>query len=334
MKTIVTWILAATVLALPACSGGNSLETGTGTGDPADSKEERIFEDRQELPLRPWRGKVVVLELGCVGCPLTAEIYGHLNRLRAGLPADVVVVRVDHGQSIERTRGFYEAQPPAIHVVGDPSGAIGRALPSQAMPTLYLFGKWGQQRFQGGFKEAEFLSMVEALRAETKPLDENFFRADVVGAGDALPEFTLPALRGGTVALSEFRSGARALVLVFAGTSCPVSVGALKALSEWAGLEEFGDAAFLVVNSGETEETVRTAYEPLGLAFPVLLDEDDAVAATIGLDAVPTVLIAGADGRVAFRSLWNPEAVEQELRVALGLMAAGDKKAIDEEGSG
>ncbi|MHC5040165.1 MAG: redoxin domain-containing protein [Planctomycetota bacterium] len=332
-----TGILGCIVLLglfLGGCGKGTNEAPPDPAGNPA-AKKAPLFEDREALPLRGDRGRVVVLELGCVGCPGgSAKMYEGLLELRKDLSDDVVIYRVDYGQRVEGNREYYKNHPPTFHVIGDPTGKIGRSLPSQAIPTLYLFGKWGQIRFTGGWDATAVREMVEVLKAEKKPEEKNFFTKEGLVEGNSLVDFTLPALSGMEVSSAKTRKDIKAFILIFAGTDCSISRNAVKTLGMMAPDFSGAGAAILVVNIGEEAESIREVYDMMGLPFPVLVDPDEAVAKQYGIDSVPTIFVAGPDGKIALRSLWNQEAVVQEVEILTGRKAPTDRVPVQEEGTG
>ncbi len=299
-----------------------------------EEKTALLFEDRKKLEVEQFKGKVLVLELAAVGCHLSGEVYEALLELRDEYPDTVEFVRVDHGQSVEKSRAYYRKHPPNIHVIGDPTGRIGKSFPSQAFPTLYLFGKWGRMRFMGGYDPAAFRSMLNKVAVEKKINEKNFFLKRNLDKGDLLPIFTLPDLAGKKVALEKFRKDSKALVLVFSGTSCPISRKAVVQLGVLARKKGYEEMSILVVNLGEGGKATAKVYQPMNLPFPVLVDRKETLVKPFGIESVPTIFVAGKHGQVALRSLWNYEAVKQEVDILLGKIKPGDRKKIQQKGSG
>lgn len=293
-----------------------------------------LFEDRKEFAMGMFKGKVVVLELASVGCPLSGEIYEALVELRDEYPDNVEFLRIDHGQSVASTRDYYKKHPPNIHVIGDPTGKIGKAFPSQVFPTLYLFGKWGRMRFMGGYDPASFRSMINKVAVEKKPNEKNFFLKRKLGKGDIVPPFTLADLKGKKVGIKKFMKGSKASVLVFAGTGCPISRRAVEKLGVLSRKKGYDGMSVLVVNLGKSAAEAGKVYIPMKLPFPVLVDEKDSLVKTFGIESVPTVFVAGEHGKLVLRSLWNYDAVKQEVDILLGKMNAKDRKVIKQQGSG
>jgi peroxiredoxin len=329
--------LATTLLICAACSASAAAQDGPeeyGTGPENSGTAAPILEDRESLDLDGYLGKVLAIELGGVGCPLTGEIYLELLELRKEYPGDVAFLRVDFGQSIEETRRYYEKYPPSFDVIGDPSGNIGKSFPSQAFPTLYLYGKWGRMRYMGGYEPGPFRSMINRLLMEKSADPANFFTKKLLDKGDLIPAFRLPGLSGEPVAVHDHRKGSRAFVLVFGGTGCPISSQAVKQIGIWSRTMKKDGLSVLTVNVGEGAEAARAAYQPMNLPFPVLIDEKSELLEPFGIETVPTVFVADASGRVVLRSLWNSEAVRQEVDILLGRKKSKDRKKIEQQGSG
>jgi peroxiredoxin len=330
--------LGALAVLLSACVGKSPpAPPAANPGQPAVATPVKpLFEDREALDLRPYRGRVVVLELGVVGCDLTGEVYEQLRKIHKELGKDAAFVKVDCGQSVKEKeiQEYYLKNPAGFDVFGDPTGNIGLALPSQAMPTLYLFNKWGTNVYFGGYDEASFRKMVGALKAESKPLPENLFFKKVLDRGQPLPEITLNDLAGNKVTLSEYRAGAKAFVVLFCGTSCPTSRLGVEQMGKMA--NDLGEAGLkvLAVNGEADVEKMRAAYDPMGLSFPVLVDSDGGAMKAYEIDTVPTVFVTGPDGLIALRSLWQEEAITQEVKILLGLMKPEERKDIAQQGGG
>jgi thiol-disulfide isomerase/thioredoxin len=337
-KTMKRLLLLLLVAFFPVLAAGEAAAQIDSTARTVVEEEESsaplIFEDRTSFDLADYLGKVLVLELATVGCPLSEEIYRALIDLREEYPDNVEFVRIDYGQSLSGTRAYYKKYPPNFHVIGDPSGKIGKSFVSQSFPTLYLFGKWGKMRYMGGFDPARFRSMANRLSAEKKENKKNFFLDRVLDKGDALPCFTIKDFDGKSVSLTEYCGKAKAFVLVIAGTSCPISRIAVQNLAEFSRRKDYRGLSVLVVNIGEEAKAVKSVYEPMNLPFPVLVDAKEKLAKVLKIGSVPTIFVAGKTGKVECRSLWNFEAVKQEVDILLGKIKPGHRKEIKAQGSG
>jgi peroxiredoxin len=110
--------------------------------------------------------------------------------------------------------------------------------------------------------------------------------------GEEAPEVELPDLEGNTVQLADFR-GQQTLVL-FWNPRCGFCQQMLPDLKQWeSGAPK--DAPRLVVVSAGSEE----ANKEMGLASPVLLDQNFAVGRAFGASGTPSAVLVDAQGKVA-----------------------------------
>jgi hypothetical protein len=137
--------------------------------------ETRLFEDREDLSLRRYRGRVVVMALGRVGCNHSQQLFKKIMAVGKENPEGAVYLILHARQGLTEAKAFHEENPSTLHVVGDPSGKITDALPSQVSPSLFLFGKWGKARYIGEYEPDSYRSMTAALKAEVKPDPANSF---------------------------------------------------------------------------------------------------------------------------------------------------------------
>ena len=92
--------------------------------------------------------------------------------------------------------------------------------------------------------------------------------------------------------------------------------------------------SIVIVNIGEERDVAAKTYLPMKLPFPVLIDREESLVEAFGIDTVPTVFVADKDGGIVLRSLWNYEAVKQEIDILLGKKKAEDRKKIEQQGTG
>jgi peroxiredoxin len=110
--------------------------------------------------------------------------------------------------------------------------------------------------------------------------------------GEEAPEVKLPDLEGNTVELADFR-GEETLML-FWNPGCGFCQQMLPDLKEWE-VASHEDAPKLLVVSAGSEEANRE----MGLASPVLLDEQFAVGRAFGASGTPSAVLVDAEGKVA-----------------------------------
>src|SRR5688572_12998023 len=83
--------------------------------------------------------------------------------------------------------------------------------------------------------------------------------------------------------------GARAVVVVFLGTQCPINNAYLPRLRELHDSYAAKGVAFFAINSNEhdTLEAIRSHAQKHKLAFPVLKDDGQSAAKRFGAERVP-----------------------------------------------
>jgi len=110
--------------------------------------------------------------------------------------------------------------------------------------------------------------------------------------GEEAPEVKLPDLEGNTVELADFRD--KETLVLFWNPGCGFCQQMLPDLKEWE-MQAPKDAPRLVVVSAGAEE----ANKEMGLASPVLLDQQFATGRTFGASGTPSAVLVDAEGKVA-----------------------------------
>jgi peroxiredoxin len=110
--------------------------------------------------------------------------------------------------------------------------------------------------------------------------------------GEEAPEVKLPDLEGNTVELADFR-GQETLVL-FWNPGCGFCQQMLPDLKEWESGAPKDAPRLVVVSAGSAE-----ANREMGLASPVLLDQQFAVGRAFGASGTPSAVLVDAEGKVA-----------------------------------
>ena len=120
--------------------------------------------------------------------------------------------------------------------------------------------------------------------------------------GEQAPEVKLPDLEGNTVELADFR-GEETLVL-FWNPGCGFCQQMLPDLKELEENPPQGTLKLLVVSAGAEE-----ANREMGLASPVVLDQQFAVGRVFGASGTPSGVIVDAEGKVASEVAVGAQAV-------------------------
>ena len=141
--------------------------------------------------------------------------------------------------------------------------------------------------------------VTAAPTSGTEPEVDDGPSEDAAGDRPEVPDFTVTAMDGGSVSLSDFAGKPR--VVNFWATWCPPCRGELPAFeSAW---EQYGDRVeFLMValvdGSRETEDTVRAYLEETGFRFPVYMDTDGSAAGDYGIYSIPMTVLVDPLGRL------------------------------------
>lgn len=136
--------------------------------------------------------------------------------------------------------------------------------------------------------------------------------------GGKVGDFALVDLAGQPVRLSDF-AGRPVLINAWA-TWCPPCRGEMPALESYYTAHEADGLVLLAVNAGESRATVNAFIAQTGFTFPVLLDPGQRVLSGLGIQAFPTSILIGRDGRVMYMQAGalTPEMLESRLTPLLG----------------
>jgi peroxiredoxin/mono/diheme cytochrome c family protein len=120
--------------------------------------------------------------------------------------------------------------------------------------------------------------------------------------GKKLDGFKLRDVNGKTRTLAEFKDK-KALVVVFLGTSCPISNSYSEPLSRLAGSLADSGVQVLGVNAnpGEDLATVAEHAKEYRLTFPVLKDADQTLANKLAVRVTPEAFVLDASRAVRYR---------------------------------
>lgn len=136
--------------------------------------------------------------------------------------------------------------------------------------------------------------------------------------GSSVGDFVLQDLAGQAVRLSDF-SGQPVLVNAWA-TWCPPCRGEMPALESYYTDHREDGFVLLAVNAGESEMTVNAFIAQAGFTFPVLLDPGQRVLSGLGIQAFPTSILIGRQGKVMYMQAgaFTPKMLESRLTPLLG----------------
>jgi len=127
-------------------------------------------------------------------------------------------------------------------------------------------------------------------------------RAAIIGEGDRAPEFSLPALDGGTRSLSAYRG--KIVLVHFWATWCPPCVDEIPVLEQLYRSLLGQDVELLAVSVDEGgAEVVGPFVRRNKLSFPVLLNSDRSVATRYGTLKFPETYVLDREGIVRLKAI-------------------------------
>ena len=141
---------------------------------------------------------------------------------------------------------------------------------------------------------ASAISPVTWTKPSSNPLSE------VLQLGEAAPDFDLPTVEGGTVALSMLQGNP--VLLAFVTAECPYCQKLKKKLEAF---ELNADQQLVLICTGE--DGARKIRETYSFTYPVLIDSAGAISQAYKAPGVPTVYQLNAQGNVVDWAVgWPP----------------------------
>ena len=137
---------------------------------------------------------------------------------------------------------------------------------------------------------------------------------EAVQVGDAAPQFKLPDIRGREFPLDQYKG--KVVLLDFWATwcgPCRMTMPLLEKLQN----EFHSELVLLAINVQEDADVVRDYIREENLSSQVLLDKEGSVAASYGIQSLPTHILIDGKGTVQFIQLgFNPR-MESQFRTEI-----------------
>jgi cytochrome c biogenesis protein CcmG, thiol:disulfide interchange protein DsbE len=132
--------------------------------------------------------------------------------------------------------------------------------------------------------------------------------------GQPAPAFRLNALAGGEVNLPAGLAG-KVVAVRFWADWCPYCRKEMAELQPVYTRLQGRGLEILAINVAQDRDTVQRFVEPLGVAYPVLLDPDGATARAYGVKALPITFMVDAQGVVRGKIVGEatPEVFERKV---------------------
>ncbi len=140
--------------------------------------------------------------------------------------------------------------------------------------------------------------------------------------GKPAPDFTLPLLDGGEVALRG-HTGKDVVILDFWATWCGPCVRAMPVLARVAAAYAEKGVVFYAVNQGDAPEDIHPFLTRHELNVPVALDSDMSVGMLYGAFSIPQTVIIGKDGTVQAVHVGLSADLEERLKRELDTLLSG-----------
>ncbi|HEY6966657.1 MAG TPA: TlpA disulfide reductase family protein [Burkholderiales bacterium] len=133
--------------------------------------------------------------------------------------------------------------------------------------------------------------------------------------GGATPALALPDLAGRAHALGDYRG--KVVLVNFWATWCEPCRAEMPSIGKLRTSLAGQPFEVLAVNVGEPESRIQRFMAQVPMAFPVLLDRDNAAAKAWRARVLPVSYLVGADGRVRYLVIgeydWTQEAVRKAI---------------------
>ena len=132
------------------------------------------------------------------------------------------------------------------------------------------------------------------------------------------PEFSLPALDGSTVHLSDFKG--KVVLIDFWSTTCDPCLAEMPHLVDLYNANKDKGLVVLAVSldGPETRAQVSTIVHDKGMVFPVLLDEETSVVAQYNPKReMPFSVVVGKDGSIAWQRAGYQPGSEAQITSAV-----------------
>jgi peroxiredoxin len=252
-----------------------------------------------EVGLEDFRGKRVLLVHWSPECGYCRQIAPDLGRLSGDLSRHrTELVFISYG-SPEANKALLAQHGLRSPVLLQPEGQTVAGFARLGTPAAYLLDEKGRvaKPLAVGAREVPELAEEAAGRrrrlTSERPLSETRIEREGLKAGSLAPDFELPDLAGGTVALAEQRG--RRVLLVFSDPECGPCDALLPDLVRLDREHGRDGPGLLLVSRGAVDENRRKA-QVSGVEFPVVLQPGWKVSKEYGIFATPVAFLIDEEG--------------------------------------
>jgi peroxiredoxin len=179
-----------------------------------------------------------------------------------------------------------------------------------------------------------FALLAISLAANAKTIDTDIPAPPAIGA--TIVEFTLPDVNGKDHSLASLK-GTHGTVLIFVAVQCPVSNAYNERMEKLAQDYKARGINVVGINANATESVsdVKKHAAEKGLTFPILKDDGNKIADSLGATRTPEAYFLDASNKLLYHGRIDnsrdaSQVVSSELREALDSTLAGKPVAKTE----
>jgi thiol-disulfide isomerase/thioredoxin len=119
-----------------------------------------------------------------------------------------------------------------------------------------------------------------------------------VKLGEPMPDFTLPDSTGRMVKFSDVSRENKLVMINFWASWCTPCRMEMPEFERMYAAKKNERFTLLAINVDKEREKAEAYLKNKPVSFPVLIDKDGAVSKQLGLEALPTTILVGEDGKV------------------------------------
>jgi thiol-disulfide isomerase/thioredoxin len=296
--------------------------------------------DGQAIDLGALYGKkAVYLKFWATWCVPCRQQMPHFQHVYETAGSDLAVIAIDVGfnDSVDAIRAYRKKLKISMPIVFD-DGRLGAAFHVRVTPTHIVIGRDGRVRYVGHLADAQLDAALLAARTSAAGRARNPAASPeppAIGIGDPLPKRSLRTIDGRRFDFERGKAPQQLTALVFLSPWCEsylattrpeVSANCRNMRAQFTALDGDPHVRWLGIASGlwanaEDLEDYRKQYR---VTIPLTLDASGEVFRAFRVNDVPTVLIAGADGRILRRLEGNAAQDPAALQKAIDAAPAAD----------
>jgi peroxiredoxin len=248
----------------------------------------------ETVSLSDFHGRPVMLtfwKINCAACQFQMPFIQALYEKQSDKTIAVLTINVGDSASAAldyvTSRGLtfpvlLDRQGKASQMYGLPGVPVTFLIDAEGIAKAYKIGAFQNQAEMESAIKSVFPSLTLEPEIETGP-----------EIGNLAPDFTLQTINGQGISLNESRG--KTVLLNFWVNSCPACVDEMPYFQTVLDEQAQDELVILVINCGESSQTVKNVADDLKLTFPMLLDPDGKVC-TAYKHGAPTTFLIDSNG--------------------------------------